>query len=448
MRVYDTVLTEAQVRGVHASVAEQTPVVHVSFEESVANVGAGGARYDAALLGAPAWTNGLNGKGKALALDGVDDAVSVPYKLSASGSVALWYYVPGPWYNYNSIFDNSVNGDHHECWIDEWGNLQYRPAGGTWKERATFGLGSGSNRWYHVVGTWDAFTSNMVLYVNGVERGRAVNTNGTAWPVAGTNFFIGGSAGNTPGRGAVCDLQIFETPLSSNRVAEVFSALRLRDGGLTAYVPFDGTAQDVIGGHAVALGGTPVYVKTQGGFYKGLSCGTLETNISDNASISNVLGSSVGTIALWYYARGPWYNYQTVFDNLVDQEYWECWIDVTGTLKSRVSNQADGGFVAYDLDNLRGPNQWYHIAFTWDRGVGQTRLYVDGVSRASATLGAGWKEPHPTLNLAGGHANNVKGNGIWDEVRVYDRILSDDEIAALMVIPPTPPPRGTLLTLF
>jgi hypothetical protein len=100
------------------------------------------------------------------------------------------------------------------------------------------------------------------------------------------------------------------------------------------------------------------------------------------------------------------------------------------------------------LNALRGSNAWYHIAFTWDRGVGQTRLYVDGVSRASATLGTGWKDPNPTLNLAGGHANNVKGNGIWDEVRVYDRILSDDEIAALTVIPPTPPPRGTLLTLF
>ena len=449
VRVYDTVLTEAQVRDVHASVAERTPVVRVSFEESVANTGTGGARYEAVLLGGPVWTNGLNGKGMALALDGVDDAVSVPYRLSASGSVALWYYVPGPWYNYNSIFDNSVHNDHYECWIDEWGNLQFRPAGGAWPQRAKFGLGSGSNRWYHIVGTWDAFTSNMVMYVNGVERSRAVNTNGTAWPVAGTNVFIGGGhAGNTPGRGAVCDLQIFETPLSSNRVAEIFNERRMRNGGLTAYVPFDGTAQDVIGGHAVALGGAPVYVKTQGGFYKGLSCGTLETNISDNASISNVLGSSVGTIALWYYARGPWYNYQTVFDNLVDQEYWECWIDVTGTLKSRVSNQADGGFVAYDLDNLRGPNQWYHIAFTWDRGVGQTRLYVDGFSRASATLGTGWRDPNPTLNLAGGHASNSKGNGVWDEVRVYDRILSDDEIIALTVIPPTPPPRGTLLTLF
>ena len=272
----------------------------------------------------------------------------MPYRLSASGSVALWYYVPGPWYNYNSIFDNSVHNDHYECWIDEWGNLQFRPAGGAWPQRAKIGLGSGSNRWYHVVGTWDAFTSNMVMYVNGVERSRAVNTNGMAWPVAGTNFFIGGGhAGNTPGRGSVCDLQIFETPLSSNRVAEIFNEKRAWQGGLIAYVPFDGTAVDVAGGNAVVLGGSPTYVKTQGAFYKGLSCGTLETNISDNASISNVLGSKVGTIALWYYARGPWYNYQTIFDNPINQI-----IGNAGSMSPVPSNHVSATSLAAGLSSM------------------------------------------------------------------------------------------------
>ncbi|HQA39431.1 MAG TPA: LamG domain-containing protein, partial [Kiritimatiellia bacterium] len=264
------------------------------------------------------------------------------------------------------------------------------------------------------------------------------------------HFYIGGGhPDNTNGCGAASELQIFETPLSSNRVAEIFNERRMRTGGLTAYVPFDGTAQDIAGSNAVVLGGAPVYVKTQGGFYKGLSCGTLETNMSDNASISNVLGSPVGTIALWYYARGPWYNYQTVFDNPGNREYWECWIYSDGRLASRVSNKSGGGDVRYDLDDLRGPDSWYHIAFVWDLGLGQTKLYVDGVPRATGALTAGgWVDPDPTLNLAGGNAGNSKGNGIWDEVRVYDRALSDEEVAALTVIPPAPPPRGTLLTLF
>jgi hypothetical protein len=449
VRIYTTALADTQVQALHALIAEQVPPVQVSFDADVTNTGTGGTAFDATLVGDPGWTNGLNNFGQALALDGVDDYVSIPYRLSASGSVSLWYYVPGPWYAFNSIFDNSVDANHYECWIDGGGTLCFRPAGNTWPQRAGTGLGNGSNRWYHVVGTWDTLSSNMVLYVNGVERSRAVNTNGVAWPLAGTTFYIGGgSAGNTPARGAASELQIFDTPLSSSRVTEIFNEKRARQGGLIAYVPFDGTAVDVAGGNAVVLGGSPTYVKTQGAFYKGLSCGTLETNISDNASISNVLGSTVGTIALWYYARGPWYNYQTIFDNLVNQEYWECWIAADGKLAARVSNKTGGGDIRYSLDNLRGPNNWYHVAFVWDLGMGQTQLYVDGVRRVTGTLtDSGWIDPDPTLNLAGGHKSNVKGTGIWDEVRVYDRALTDAEIAALAVVPPEPPPRGTVITL-
>jgi len=454
VRIYTTALTDAQVQAVHALVAEQAPPVQVSFDADVTNTGTGGEKFDATLVGDPVWTNGLNNFGQALALDGVDDYVSIPYRLSASGSVSLWYYVPGPWYSYNSVFDNSVSDNHYECWIDGGGTLCFRPAGNTWPQRAGTGLGNGTNRWYHIVGTWDTLSSNMVLYVNGVERSRAVNTNGVAWPLAGTTFYIGGgNAGNTPARGAASELQIFDTPLSASRVTEIFNEKRTRQGGLIAYVPFDGAAVDVAGGNAVVLGGSPSYVKTQGGFYKGLSCGTPETNINDNASISNVLGSTVGTIALWYYARGPWYNYQTIFDNLVFQEFWECWIYHDGVLTSRISNKNDGvagsgGDVRFDLDNLRGPNSWYHIAFVWDLGMGQTWLYIDGVCRATGRLtGHGWIDPDPTLNLAGGHKSNVKGTGIWDEVYVYDRALTDDEIAALTVIPPELPPGGTVLTL-
>jgi len=41
-------------------------------------------------------------------------------------------------------------------------------------------------------------------------------------------------------------------------VAEIFNEKRTLQGGLIAYVPFDGTAVDVVGGNAVVLGGSPV----------------------------------------------------------------------------------------------------------------------------------------------------------------------------------------------
>ncbi len=441
VRIYDDALTAAQVQAVHAESAAKAPVVHLALDGATTNSGTGGARYGATLHGSPAWTNGWNNRGQALALDGVDDYLSVPYRLPASGSVALWYYVPGPWYNYNSLLDNAADANHYECWIDNAGTLTFRPAGNTWTQRAYYSLGSGSNRWHHIVGTWDTRSSNMVLYVNGVERSRAVNTTGVAWPAAGTNFFVGGgNSGNTPARGVASDIQIFETPLSSNRVAALYGEFGAR-GGLQAYVPFDGSAVDVAGGHAVVLGGAPEYEKAK--VWRGLRCAGVGS--SDHAAVSNVLGSSVGTIALWYYARGPWYNYQTVMDNAVYQEHWEGWIYNTGLLRIRVSNLSGGGAVSCDLNALRGSNAWYHIAFTWDRAAAETKLYVDGVCRSIGALSdAGWVAPDASLYLAGGNPGNTKGNGVWDELRVYDRALTADEIPALMALPPS---TGTLLSV-
>jgi hypothetical protein len=150
-------------------------------------------------------------------------------------------------------------------------------------------------------------------------------------------------------------------------------------------------------------------------------------------------------VAVWGFCKSL---YQTIFDNPINQEYWECWIAADGKLAARVSNKTGGGDIRYSLDTLRGPNNWYHIAFVWDLGMGQIQLYVDGVRRVTGMLtDGGWVDPNPTLNLAGGHSKNVKGTGVWDEVYVYDRALTDDEIAALTVIPPEPPPRGTVITL-
>jgi len=446
VRIYDTALTAVQVQSVYEEIAARVPAVRIPFDGSATNAGIGGVRYNGTVNGGSAvWTNGWNGKGQALGLFGTNDFVSVPYRLPTSGTVALWYYVPGPWYNYNSVFDNAVDANHYECWIDSLGRLYFRPASGP--IMATCDLGGGSNRWYHIVGTWDALSSNIVLYVNGVERGRAVNTNGVAWPVAGANFYIGGgNAGNTNGQGIARDLQIFETALTSNRVAEIRDEfVQSWSGQLVAYLPFDGSAVDVAGSNAVVVTGSPSYVKGKVG--NGLSYEPVATPGDGGScvSVSNALGSSIGTIAMWFYARGPWYNYHPLMDNSANSEYWEGWIYENGELAIRVSNLPNGGRVAYDLDNLGGTNNWYHIAFTWNRFSQQAKLYINGVLRDSQPLSdTGWVNPDPTLRIGSFWSGNKAANGVWDGVRVYDSALTAEEITDLMVIPP---PRGTGLFL-
>jgi len=270
------------------------------------------------------------------------------------------------------------------------------------------------------------------------------------WPVPGYFYIGGGHTGNWFGnentRGThPTDVQVYETPLSAERVAKIYGEQGQR-GGLVAYLPFeDRKIEDVAGSNTVTVTGSPTFVKAQVG--RGLDY-TRSGSGGSCVSVENVMGSHVGTIALWFYARGPWYNYQPLFDNSIHQEYWESWIYNDGRLAFRVSNLSGGGMTTYNLDNLRGPDNWYHIAWTWDRAAQQTRLYVDGVLRTTATLtNTGWVDPHPTLRIGSFHSANHAANGIWDEVRVYDRALTEAEIQNLMIIPPPPPPRSTVIII-
>ena len=107
--------------------------------------------------------------------------------------------------------------------------------------------------------------------------------------------------------------------------------------------------------------------------------------------------------------------------------------------------------VSVTLDPFPAPNQWTHLAFSWDETQG-IRFYVNGKLAASketkAVYNAGLDQfgPHSRIispwNVQSDY-NFVRG-GDLDEVRIYDRMLGDDNIAALAQgsaageIPPAP----------
>ena len=78
---------------------------------------------------------------------------------------------------------------------------------------------------------------------------------------------------------------------------------------------------------------------------------------------------------------------------------------------------------------------WHHIAVTWRKSDGSVKLYVDGEPEYTGTLQSG-----ATINLAnlvigqeqdsfrGGFDSNQAFKGVIDEVCIYDRVLSQDEI--------------------
>lgn len=79
--------------------------------------------------------------------------------------------------------------------------------------------------------------------------------------------------------------------------------------------------------------------------------------------------------------------------------------------------------------------RWYHIVGV--RAAESIRIYVDGVEWASATVPAAAIDTVAEPLVAGKSPGNSDGavDGKMDELRVYRRALSNEEVAALGVLP-------------
>jgi hypothetical protein len=79
-------------------------------------------------------------------------------------------------------------------------------------------------------------------------------------------------------------------------------------------------------------------------------------------------------------------------------------------------------------------NVWHHLAGTYDSATGVMKLYLDGVLKTQQTLPGTATYPTSTFwNMIGGVDNGYGQNfkGILDDVRIYRRALSVNEIMSL-----------------
>jgi len=76
---------------------------------------------------------------------------------------------------------------------------------------------------------------------------------------------------------------------------------------------------------------------------------------------------------------------------------------------------------------------WHHVAATWD-AIG-TKLYIDGVLNASASGALTVRNTTGALILGAQYANGFPFQGTLDDVRIYNRALTQAEIQASMNAP-------------
>lgn len=423
----------------------------------------------------PTWINGRFGS--ALSFDGASNYVSIPR--SADLSIGSSTMTIAGWVNldtlpaalpstfagiYDSTSDAYVvyldkNAQELRCKVSDASGSMARPgvpltslSTGGWHHVAAVYDGSGT------VGTakiyWDGQlkdthtgddTSHVGLTGN-IPAGQAAEIGHDA-AVGSPNYFPGD----------VDDWGIWKRALSDAEIAYIAGGHALGESAPVVHWKLDGDLTNS-GTGGTAFGGTLVdgtsgtHAYTSGQFGQGLDLGhpsprtgSAAGNTTDGDYIrSDYQPANAGTIALWYYAV-PWYDYQSIFDNSANPDDWEFWIYSWGEAKFRIESGSD---VSFDLDNLGGPNHWYHLAVTWQRQAGDstkvdTQLFVNGVLRSSKT-GGPWIDPGKFL-LGGGNNGNTYGTGAWDDVRIYERALSAEELYTIANVPE--PATWMLLTV-
>lgn len=145
--------------------------------------------------------------------------------------------------------------------------------------------------------------------------------------------------------------------------------------------------------------------------------------VDDYVDVKHKVNDNQGCISMWYYARS-WYQYQQIFDNSQDPNSWEMWIDTDGALHSRITGNLS---VSYDLDNIYGPNHWYHIATCWKKSSTELKLFINGSQRNSNNSG-NWVTPGDDIYFGGGNSQNSKANGLIRSISISDKKMSESDI--------------------
>jgi hypothetical protein len=198
------------------------------------------------------------------------------------------------------------------------------------------------------------------------------------------------------------------------------SVLELRFEDNSSGLVFDSSGN---GNHGKIYGS----ILVDGRYGKALSFDGVDdyVNIPDSASLSI---STAITVSFWIYPRTFAPETQAVLSKGSSGS--NCNYDFhlyTNTLRW---STCVGGSLNELVATLGAENTWYYIVGTYDGSV--KRLYVNG--ELIASLSQTGILPTNTLPLTIGSAPNWYGtffNGIIDEVRIYNRALSEDEIKHL-----------------
>ena len=210
-------------------------------------------------------------------------------------------------------------------------------------------------------------------------------------------------------------------------------------GGLVSYWPFDEevgtTAYDAVNDNDGTLTNmSPPDCWVSGKFGNALSFDGANDYVNCGAAVDDTIATGV-TLQAWIEPagkqRGGIISNDLTYGSMKGYDFFLWDHDTYGRLYIDFGSGALGR-AWWTIPGADWYGQWHHVAATWDGST--VKLYVDGSEVATALLSGNYSDPGKDTLIGGiyyGALPYCPFEGLIDEVGIWNRALSADEIAAL-----------------
>lgn len=370
--------------------------------------------------------------------------LTVPYNIGTSMTISLWFCVTKmPFSGYGSwIFAFGTSAADNFGLLFGYNSTTqaalYAYSGTVNTSATTINI----NTWYHAAVVLNIGVS-AGLYVNGALIGSLTASATTG--LFGTTLQLGdqnSTTVNRPFAGFIDDFRIYNRPLSATEIAALANIAPVNPEpsttGLTTRLTFDNTTADAQGTLTIAPSGTPVYTSTSKSGTACLNCtGTvIATSESGTLNYSGVSASLPITVSFWINANNPASASAQTIISLGSSTVWGLELVIyNGTIY--VAAYISGTNYQTPQVYSISANTWYHICLTIT-SAGYEILYVNGVQVYSKSIGSATTltanngAAITNLKIGGTLGSVIYGfKGLIDDVRIYSRSLSPQEVTGL-----------------
>ena len=232
-------------------------------------------------------------------------------------------------------------------------------------------------------------------------------------------------------KGAIDELRFYNRIITSDEIKELYSQGQgTLESGLVAYYPFDGNANDSSGNgndginFGAMLSTDRFGINNKAYDFNGINSLIEIPNSDDFLSLTS---NNSFTLSAWVNFRDNIINKHYVFLEQFESntESWH-WYFKDNSIRY---GYHDGQWNAIEpFSWVPETNKWYHLSLV--RNLDMFHVYINGILVRSGALLIGGNIVSPSAKLTIGYfkKENQGFNGKIDEIRLYNRSLSEDEI--------------------